>query len=93
MLQRQLLPHAESCSRWAGEFQRRECDFEGINISNATIIFGLLYADQGRLGAGEAMYQRVLSGFQIALEPSHQKLQMIIRNIEHLRQAKGILDA
>lgn len=92
-LQRRLLPHVERCSWWAGKFQGREYDFERSNITNATHMLDLLYADQGRLGAAEAMYQRALSGFQTTLEPSDRKLQMVIGNIEHLRQANGILDA
>src|SRR5204862_526740 len=51
---------------------------------------GLLYADQGRLTEAEPMYQRALSGFQTALGPSHWKCQLVLRNMDSLRNTKGI---
>ena len=51
---------------------------------------GLLYADQGRLTEAESMYQRALSGFQTALGPSHWKSKLVMRNIDSLRNTKGI---
>jgi len=36
------------------------------------------------------MYQRALSGFQVALGPSHRKTQLIMRNLDLLPHTKGV---
>ncbi|KAK4170949.1 hypothetical protein QBC36DRAFT_295822 [Triangularia setosa] len=91
VLQRRLLPHAERCSWWAEGFRGGECDFEGINITNATHILGNLYLDQGRLGEAEAMYQRALEGKEKALGPDHTSTLNTVNNLGSLYTAQGRL--
>ena len=67
ILQRRLLPHAEHCLWWVGQV----CDGKwGADeaLVNAIHMLGILYADQGRLGETEAMYQRPLRGKEKALD-------------------------
>lgn len=79
-LQRRLLLHAQACFRqivkseavWRGSAEGgsdRDVDEgeERETVLDAVHMLGVLYADQGRLGEAEKMYQRALRGYEEAL--------------------------
>ncbi|EJT68900.1 hypothetical protein GGTG_13563 [Gaeumannomyces tritici R3-111a-1] len=45
-----------------------------------------LYSDQGRLAEAETLYERALQGYEKALGPDHPKSQIVLRNMQLLKQ-------
>lgn len=79
-LQRRLLPHAQTGSRWIvqrqagwrlGSIGDNDEDVDRNEqwkvVLDATLNLGLLYADQGKLAEAEQMYERALRGYEEAL--------------------------
>jgi tetratricopeptide (TPR) repeat protein len=79
-LQRRLLPHAQACSRqrikskasWClrddkGKDEDVDKEEEGMTVLHAIHQLGMLYANQGKLGEAEQMYERALRGYEAAL--------------------------
>jgi tetratricopeptide (TPR) repeat protein len=103
-LQRRLLPHAEACSRqiveseasWRG---RAERDSDGVvyesgeqkTVLDAVHFVGDLYADQGKLGEAEKMYERALRGREEALGPTHTSTLGTVNNLGNLYKDQGKL--
>jgi tetratricopeptide (TPR) repeat protein len=52
---------------------------------------GVLYADQGRLGDAEAMYERALRGREKALGPEHTSTLKTVNNLGNLYRDQGRL--
>lgn len=103
-LQRRLLLHAQACSRqiiegevvWRGRAEGgsdRDVDEgeERETILDAMHLLGLLYANQGRLGEAEQMYQRALRGKEEALGPSHTSTLGTVNNLGLLYANQGRL--
>src|SRR5438477_238119 len=53
---------------------------------------GMLYADQGKLGEAEKMYQRALEGYEKALGPEHTSTLDTVNNLGLLYKSQGKLD-
>jgi tetratricopeptide (TPR) repeat protein len=103
-LQRRLLPHAQACSR---QIIKREADWglsvnkepvEDINASEeqetvltAINLLGNLYANQGKLGEAEQMYERALRGREEALGPNHTLTLNTVNNLGNLYANQGKL--
>ncbi|KAF2189339.1 TPR-like protein [Zopfia rhizophila CBS 207.26] len=96
-MQRRLLPHAQACSQWVLEGQIERCSRShsvynvGFNetekkeiILNAILLLGNLYADQGKLGEAEKMYERALRGYEEALGPKHTSTLDTVNNLGNL---------
>ena len=52
---------------------------------------GMLYADQGKLGEAEKMYQRALEGYEKALGPEHTSTLDTVNNLGALYADQGKL--
>ena len=52
---------------------------------------GMLYADQGKLGEAEKMYQRALEGYEKALGPEHTSTLITVNNLGLLYADQGKL--
>ena len=52
---------------------------------------GILYADQGKLGEAEKMYQRALEGKEKALGQDHTSTLNIVNNLGNLYKSQGRL--
>jgi tetratricopeptide (TPR) repeat protein len=103
-LQRRLLPHAEACSRqtveseasWRGRAERAsdgDVDESGEQktVLDAVHFVGDLYADQGKLGEAEKMYERALRGTAEALGPTHTSTLQTVNNLGALYADQGKL--
>jgi tetratricopeptide (TPR) repeat protein len=104
ILQRRLLPHADSCSHWIltelkplyrreGHFDKESTE-EVKNISvvlNATHLLGYLYANQRKLKEAEEMYQLALKGSETALGPNHISTLTTVNNLGFLYKDQGLL--
>jgi tetratricopeptide (TPR) repeat protein len=103
-LQRQLLPHAQACSRQIVKEEAGWChavtggNSEGIHKSekqetvlDAIHLLGALYADQGKLGEAEQMYERALRGYEEALGPTHTSTLNTVNNLGILYADQGKL--
>ncbi|KAF2181783.1 hypothetical protein K469DRAFT_541438, partial [Zopfia rhizophila CBS 207.26] len=79
-MQRRLHPHAQACSRWVlgAQIERSSRGHSGYDVEfneggeeevilHAIHLLSLLYADQGKLGDAEKMYERALRGYEEAL--------------------------
>jgi tetratricopeptide (TPR) repeat protein len=104
-LQRRLLLHAQACSRqvvernavWDREAENGgdgdvDEDQERKTVLDAVHLLGLLYADQGRLGEAEKMYERALRGKEEALGVGHSSTLDTVNNLGLLYAAQGKLD-
>ncbi|CAN9212127.1 unnamed protein product [Alternaria alternata] len=101
-LQCRLLPHAQACSRQAvernavwdrgaedgsdGDIEEGE---ERKTVLAAVHTLGNLYADQGRLGEAEQMYERALRGFEEALGVGHSSTLQTVNNLGNLYANQG----
>jgi tetratricopeptide (TPR) repeat protein len=104
-VQRRLLLHAQVCSSqivksgtvWCGRaagYNNRDVE-EGKErnaILDAVHFLGLLYADQGKLGEAEKMYERALRGYEEALGPTHTSTLGTVNNLGNLYADQGKLD-
>jgi tetratricopeptide (TPR) repeat protein len=94
ILQRRLLPHANSCSHWILTelklFYDRERHFDEESteevknmgmVLDATHCLGYLYADQGKLKEAEEMYQQALAGNEKALGLDHTSTLVMVNNL------------
>jgi tetratricopeptide (TPR) repeat protein len=103
-LQRRLLQHAEACSRLIVESEtswrrRVERDSDGDvdegeeqeTVLDAVLLVGNLYADQGKLGEAEQMYERALRGYEEALGPTHMSTLNTVNNLGALYADQGKL--
>jgi Tfp pilus assembly protein PilF len=102
-LQRRLLPHAQACSRQmakkeTGRNYRLDDDNHGAldedeqdTVLDAIHLLGLLYADQGKLGEAEQMYERALRGKEEALGPTHTSTLDTVNNLGALYADQGKL--
>ncbi|EMD96375.1 hypothetical protein COCHEDRAFT_1167485 [Bipolaris maydis C5] len=105
-LQRRLLPHAQTCFSQIARseavwYRRAEGGSDGdVNegkerktILYAIHLLGDLYADQGKLGEAEQMYQRALRGYEEALGPSHTHTSTLdtVNNLGNLYADQGKL--
>jgi tetratricopeptide (TPR) repeat protein len=103
-LQRRLLLHAQACSRqvvernavWDREAENGgdgdvDEDQERKTVLDAVHLLGLLYADQGRLGEAEKMYERALRGKEEALGVGHSSTLDTVNNLGLLYKAQGRL--
>jgi tetratricopeptide (TPR) repeat protein len=103
-LQRRLLPHAQVCSRRiAGNEPGWKCrlndstheavdkEDEQETVLDAIHLLGLLYADQGKLGDAEKMYERALRGKEETLGPSHTSTLSTVNNLGLLYADQGKL--
>ncbi|RII05523.1 hypothetical protein CUC08_Gglean010202 [Alternaria sp. MG1] len=103
-LQRRLLLHAQACSRqivkseavWRGSAEGGgDGDVDGGEVRktvlDAVLLLGNLYADQGRLGEAEKMYQRALRGREEALGVGHSSTLDTVNNLGNLYKAQGRL--
>ncbi|CAN9193306.1 unnamed protein product [Alternaria alternata] len=103
-LQRRLLLHAQACSRQVVERNAvwdREAedgsdgdvdeDQERKTVLDAVHMLGLLYADQGKLGEAEKMYERALRGKEEALGVGHSSTLDTVNNLGLLYKAQGKL--
>ena len=103
-LQRRLLLHAQACSSqvvkrkavWDrgaavgsdGDIDEGE---EGNTVLDAVHMLGLLYADQGRLGEAEKMYEWALRGKEEALGVGHSSTLNTVNNLGSLYTDQGRL--
>jgi tetratricopeptide (TPR) repeat protein len=103
-LQRRLLLHAQACSRqivksktvWGGRAEGgNDGDIdkggERKTVLDAVHLLGLLYADQGKLGEAEHVYERALRGKEEALGPNHSSTLQTVNNLGILYAAQGKL--
>jgi tetratricopeptide (TPR) repeat protein len=103
-LQRRLLLHAQACSRqvvernavWDrgaedGSDGDVDEDQERKTVLHAVHMLGLLYADQGKLGEAEQMYERALRGYEEALGVGHSSTLQTVNNLGLLYAAQGRL--
>ncbi|KAF2025710.1 hypothetical protein EK21DRAFT_75787 [Setomelanomma holmii] len=105
-MQRRLMPHAQVCSKWLGESQRRwvlgsggraeaELNPNEKDIHTSTLDtvnnLGLLYADQGKLAEAEQMYVRALRGKEAALGHEHTSTLSTVNNLATLYYNQGKL--
>ncbi|KAF1828816.1 hypothetical protein BDW02DRAFT_562334 [Decorospora gaudefroyi] len=103
-LQRRLLPHAQACSGqivksgtvWCGRAKGdKNRDVEEAKELNAVLdavhCLGLLYADQGKLGKAEQMYDRALRGYEEALGPTYTLTLATVGNLGNLYKDQGKL--
>jgi tetratricopeptide (TPR) repeat protein len=103
-LQRQLLPHAQACSRQIVKEEAGWClavnggNGEGIDkgekqetVLDAIHLLGDLYKDQGKLGEAEQMYERALRGKEEALGPTHTSTLGTVNNLGRLYSDQGKL--
>ena len=102
ILQRRLLPHANSCLYWIMEFEsffRREGQFdkESTEVNNirvgldASSWLGYLYNCQGKLKEAEEMYQHALRGCEKALGQDHTSTLNTVNNLGNLYADQGKL--
>ncbi|ORY02205.1 hypothetical protein BCR34DRAFT_493307 [Clohesyomyces aquaticus] len=103
-LQRRLLPHVQACSRrivksradwWLiinkGNDRDLDNDEKEKAVLTAIHLLGLLYADQGKLGEAEQMYERALRGYEEALGPTHTSTLDTVNNLGNLYADQGKL--
>ncbi|KAF2874191.1 hypothetical protein BDV95DRAFT_616739 [Massariosphaeria phaeospora] len=103
-LQRYLLPHAQACSRhivkseadwWLSINKGNNRDPDDYDRQKAVLDaihrLGILYADQGKLGEAEQMYERALRGREEALGPTHTSTLMTVNNLGILYADQGKL--
>jgi tetratricopeptide (TPR) repeat protein len=103
ILQSQLLPHAQACSRWLllDETRQRSERYEKvsteINIAKERVVLldailrlGNLYAEQGKLTEAEAMYQRALKGREVYVT-EHPSTLDTVNNLGLLYRNQGKL--
>jgi tetratricopeptide (TPR) repeat protein len=103
-LQRRLLPHAQACSGWIVNSERDlwlsadAGSIEGVNkgeeqetLLDAILLLGNLYAEQGKLGDAEQMYERALRGKEEALGPTHTSTLDTVNNLGSLYVDQGKL--
>ncbi|CAN9217260.1 unnamed protein product [Alternaria alternata] len=103
-LQRRLLLHAQACSRqiakseavWgrkAEDGSNRDVDEDQKlkTVLNAIHMLGILYADQGRLGEAEQMYERALRGYELLGLNSNAPTLNTVNNLGNLYAAQGKL--
>ena len=103
-LQRRLLPHAQECSSqvikrrtvWGREAENGsdgdvDEDQERKTVLDAVHMLGLLYANQGRLGEAEKMYERALRGREEALGVGHSSTLDTVNNLSLLYADQGRL--
>lgn len=86
ILQRRLLQHAV---RQEQAIYEDKVDIEGMEWALHKL--GMLYADQGKLPEGEAMYTRALQGYEKALGPKHTTTPQIVNNLGILYADQGKL--
>jgi tetratricopeptide (TPR) repeat protein len=105
-LQRQLLPHAQSCLKW---ISRREeqgsritnasesvfADFEGgeelIELANAVHRLGDLYRDQGKFLEAGQIYKQALHEKKETLGPTHSSTLYTVNILSDLYRLQGNL--
>ncbi|KAF2711453.1 FabD/lysophospholipase-like protein [Pleomassaria siparia CBS 279.74] len=94
ILQRRLLPHAQTCALWLGNSQGSK-DFGGNttyasgsdeNVKEQVLLdsihlLGNLFLDQGKLAEAEQMYERALQGTEKALGPNHTSTLETVHNL------------
>ncbi|KAF2818243.1 FabD/lysophospholipase-like protein [Ophiobolus disseminans] len=103
-LQRRLLPHAQACSRqiakreagWGdgsdgGKIEDVDNGEEQGTVLDAADLLGNLYADQGKLGKAEQMFERALRGKEEALGPTHTSTLDTVNNLGILYKDQGKL--
>jgi tetratricopeptide (TPR) repeat protein len=102
-MERQLLPHVQVCFKWVMESETRRCAHDNdhdedvdkndrhVTLLDAILLLGLLYADQGRLGEAEQMYERALRGYEEALGPNHTSTLATVSNLGNLYKNQGKL--
>ena len=96
VMQRRLLPHADRCVRCGLGGINTSHDMQrhskaGILTSEALHNIGILYADQGKLGEAEKMYQRALQGCEKALDAEHTSTLNTVNNLGLLYADQGKL--
>ncbi|RYN54782.1 hypothetical protein AA0117_g13318 [Alternaria alternata] len=104
-LQRRLLLHAQACSSqvvkrktvWdrgaaVGSNEDINEDQKRETVLDAVHMLGVLYANQGRLGEAEQMYERALRGKEEALGVGHSSTLDTVGNLGNLYAAQGRLD-
>ncbi|USP81646.1 hypothetical protein yc1106_08920 [Curvularia clavata] len=102
-VQRRLLPHVQAGSQWVDQVERERHHggdtLQGDNreeeelqtVLGATNLLGNLYADQGKLGEAEQMYERALRGYEEVLGPSHTSTLDTVNNLGNLYADQGKL--
>jgi tetratricopeptide (TPR) repeat protein len=104
VLLRRLLPHVQACSRqivneeacWRFDTNKDEDgDVDKIKEQEAVLyaihVLGVLYADHGKLGEAEQMYERALQGREEALGPTHMSILDTVNNLGILYTEQGKL--
>ncbi|KAB2098597.1 hypothetical protein AG0111_0g13155 [Alternaria gaisen] len=103
-LQRRLLLHAQACSSqvvkrktvWdrgaaVGSNEDINEDQKRETVLDAVHMLGVLYANQGRLGEAEQMYERALQGYEEALGRNHSSTLNTVNNLGLLYKNQGKL--
>ncbi|OCK72888.1 FabD/lysophospholipase-like protein, partial [Lepidopterella palustris CBS 459.81] len=103
-LQRRLLPHALICLHWILDddvctTDGRYSDPDAISADRketGVMVYaihglGMLYANQGKLGEAEKMYQRALQGYEKALGAEHTSTLNTVNNLGNLYADQGKL--
>jgi tetratricopeptide (TPR) repeat protein len=103
-LQRRLLLHAQACSSqvvkrktvWGkrsedGSNEDVNEDQERKAVLDAVHLLGNLYANQGKLGEAEKMYEQALRGFEEALGVGHSSTLQTVNNLGLLYADQGRL--
>jgi tetratricopeptide (TPR) repeat protein len=102
-MQQRLLLHAQACSSqivkseavWCGRAQGESNKAKGKEqqtVLGALHQLGNLYADRGKLGEAEQMYERALRGREEALGPTHTSTLSTVNNLGILYAKQGKLD-
>jgi tetratricopeptide (TPR) repeat protein len=94
--QRRLLPHADRCvgpslGGITNSYDMQRHSNAAILTFDALHSLGNLYADQGKLGEAEKMYQRALQGKEKALSAEHTSTLQTVNNLGILYRDQGKL--
>jgi tetratricopeptide (TPR) repeat protein len=88
--QQRLLRHANQCHGFVDAVLARQED--DMTMMGAVHGLGLLYADQGKLGKAEGMYERALQAYEKAIGRDHTSTLDTVGNLGNLYKDQGKLD-